>query len=294
MIEDARRLATVLEATPYAARLGLRCGEIMGDAVTASVPYAASLANAQGFVHGGVAASLSVWSAMLVAVASDREAASSVRPVSISLSFLVAAREEALYATARLAWRGREIVHVEVEVASERGRPAAAALVVLRTGPEPPRVQPAGAAQPPPLSRDDLAPRIVSPFSRSMGAEVRAHDGTSATLVMRHGPNEGLAGAIDPGALIALADTCAAVACVPSLDERVLGSATLSLSATFGDPVEAGAVAIGRPIAEDGSVRTALVEVHEDAGGPARSSRYAAMTASVTYRFLGADAGLRP
>ena len=40
----------------------------MPDVVTASVPYVEALANAQGFVHGGVAASLSTWSAMLLAV----------------------------------------------------------------------------------------------------------------------------------------------------------------------------------------------------------------------------------
>ena len=72
------------------------------------------------------------------------------------------------------------------------------------------------------------------------------------------------------------------------------GSATLSLSAVFGDPLRRSALATGRQVAEDGGVRSALVEVGGDAaagGLPATSkpSRHAAMTACVAYRFVGAE-----
>jgi uncharacterized protein (TIGR00369 family) len=288
VIDAARRFASELEATAYAGRLGLRSGEMTSDAATASVPYLPVLANAQGFVHGGVAASLSVWTAMMVAVASDRDRAASARPVSFSLNYLVAAREEALHATARLASRGRDIVHVEVEVVSDRGRPVAAALAVLRTlGDEPRASAPARPAAP----RPDAARPLISPFSRSMGIELRSQDAASVCLAMRREVNEGLGGAIDPGALVALADTCAALACLPSLDERLSGSATLSLSAVFGDALRTGALATGRPVAEDGGVRSALVEVGGDGGSGAtpRAARHAAMTACVAYRFVAAE-----
>lgn len=302
MIPAARVFASALGSTPYAARLGLRFGEMTSDAATASVPYVPVLANAQGFVHGGVAASLSVWTAMMVAVASDRDRASSSRPVSVSVNYLAAAREEALHATSRVAARGRDIVHVEVEIVSERGRPVATALAVLRTlvdaplavalpampasqaGAERPQAENAGAER-----------RLISPFSQSMGIEVRSLEASSAVMAMRRDVNAGLGSAIDPGALVALADTCAALACVPSLDERMLGSATLSLSAVFGEPLRRAALATGRPVAEDGGVRSALVEIGGDAAAGSlppsgKPSRHAAMTACVAYRFVAAEA----
>jgi len=304
VIVAAERLAAVLESTPYAARLGLRAGAMTSDAVTASVPYVPVLANAQGFVHGGVAASLSVWSAMIVAVASDRDRAASSRPVSVSVSYLVAAREEGLHATARVASRGRDLVHVAVEIDSDRGRQVASALLVLRIASDEPRLRTRIAAAPVAASSRGL----ISPFSQSMGIELRgdratgaqgaesadsanrathAENASTVAMAMRRDSNEGLAGAVDPGALVALADTCAALACLPSLDERLSGSATLSLSAVFGDPLHASALATGRSVAEDGGLRSALVVIGAD--GVERASRLHAMTACVAYRFLGAD-----
>jgi uncharacterized protein (TIGR00369 family) len=287
VIEAARRFAHALSATPYAARVGFAAGDLMTDTVTARVPYVPVLANAQGFVHGGVAASLSVWTAMLAAVASDRDSARYARPVSLHVSYLAAAREEALHATARVASRGRDIVHAEIEVVSDRGRPVAAALAVLRTRSDELPEPPAG-PRPVPVVRSGGEKSLVSPFSQSMGLEVRELLPGSATLVMRRDLNEGLGSAVDPGALVSLADTCAALACLPSIDERLSGSATLSLAAVFGNPLRDTPVAVGTPVAEDGGVRSAVVEIGGD--GPAsRALRHAAMTACVTYRFLALE-----
>jgi uncharacterized protein (TIGR00369 family) len=286
VIEAARRFAAVLATAPYASRVGLVAGDFMSDTVTASVPYVPVLANAQGFVHGGVSASLSVWSAMLAAVASDRDAACLSRPVSLHVSYLAAAREEALHATARVTSRGRDIVHTEVEVVSERGRPVAAALAVLRTRSEPMPESSARKSPPPaPIGCCGEERSLVSPFSQAMGLEVRELQPGSATLAMRRDVNEGIGSAVDPGALVAMADTCAALACLPSIDERLSGSATLSLAAIFGNPLRDTPVAVGTPVAEDGGVRSAVVEIGGD-GPVSRAARHAAMTACVTYRFL--------
>jgi acyl-coenzyme A thioesterase PaaI-like protein len=140
--------------------------------------------------------------------------------------------------------------------------------------------------------RPEASRPMISPFSQSMAMEVRSLDAASVAMSMRRDVNQGLGSAIDPGALVALADTCAALACLPSLDERLSGSATLSLSAVFGDPLRSSALAVGRAVAEDGGVRSALVEVGADGGpgAPARNPRHAAMTACVAYRFVAAEA----
>lgn len=284
MIESARQLVCQLEKTPYAGRLGFLGGEITSEAVTASVPYSDELANAQGYVHGGVAASLSIWAAMIGAVASDRDHAASAYPVSASISYLFAAREEALEASARIASRGRDLAHVAVDVSSERGRLVASALLVVRmfdaiAKPRPPRLPGGSLESGPPDIR-----RRSSPFSKGMGIGLRAHDVSSAQMTMRTDCNEGLGGAADAGALVALADTCAALACLPSLDERLTASATLSLSAVFGEPLRAAALAEGHVVADSGALRSALVQVGPDSARGA--AHKPAMTACVAYRFV--------
>lgn len=285
MNDAAARLASDLERSGYAARLGLRIGDVMPDVVTASVPYVPGLANAQGFVHGGVAASLAVWPAMVLAVASDRGRAVDARPVSVNLSYVSAAHEEALYATARVSARGRDLVHVEVEIESERGRKVAAALAVLRTVERRAALPPRTATP----AADHGGRRLISPFSQAMGIQLRGHDATTTSIAMPVEANEGLGGRIDPGAMLALADVCAALACLPSLDERMSGSATLSLAAVFGEALAAPALAVGEQVAEDGGVRSALIRI--DAEAAAHRAHHPALTACVAYRFLSAESG---
>lgn len=279
MIPAARHLGGELEASPFARLLGLVVEETMRDVAAASVPWRPLLANAQGFVHGGVAASLVTWTSTLVAVASDHGAAVSARPVSVSISYVAAARGEGLSATARVLSRGRDLVHVAVEVASDAGRLVATALAVLKTETAAlPRSVGSRAPSPPPAA-ETAAPRpLVSPFSKALGIEVCSHGPAGARLSMRRSGNEGTDGVVDAGALLSLADTCAALACLPSLDERLSGSATLSMSAVFGDPLRSTVVADGRAVAGRGGVRSALIDV---GGG--------ALTACISYRFLAAD-----
>ena len=197
------RCAFAVGARAHSVRVAARAAQRRddSDAATASVPYVPVLANTQGFVHGGVAASLSVWTAMMVAVASDRDRAASARPVSISVSYLAAAREEALHATARVAARGRDIVHVEIEIVSDRGRPVAAALAVLRTlvdasvaaaFPSMPASRTAeGAAE----GAAKFARPLVSPFAQSMGIGVRSLNAASCVMAMPRDVNAGLGSA---------------------------------------------------------------------------------------------------
>ena len=119
-------------------------------------------------------------------------------------------------------------MHAEVEVVSDRGRTVAAALGVLRTKAGPLANRPPG-PPPTPFVRPGEERSLVSPFSQSMGLEVRGLEPGTATLAMRRDLNEGLDASIDPGALVAMADTCAALACLPSIDERLSGSATLGV-----------------------------------------------------------------
>lgn len=256
----------------------------MPDVVTASVPYDGGLSNAQGFVHGGVAASLSAWTAMVLALASDRGHAIDVRPVSASLNYVSAAREEALYATARVSARGRDLVHVEVEVESERGRKVATALAVLRTLEKKAASVSRAAAAPGHAGRP-----MISPFSQAMGIALTQHDAHATAIAMPVAANAGPDGRIDPGALLSLADICAALACLPSLDERRSGSATLSLSAVFGDAAAGPVLAVGEQVAEDGGVRSALIRIGAD--GPAARGAHPALTACVAYRFVSAEVG---
>ena len=293
MIDAARRFADILEGTAYASRLGVRVSDIAAGSVSATVPYADELANAQGFVHGGVAASLAVWSALVATVASDRDETEFAAPVSASVSYLATARREQLVARAEISSRGRDLAHVRVRVAGEDDEDVALALLVMRRSAMPSRPAEtrattgtgrSEAAPAPPQTPESGRRGLISPFSKAMGMIAHRYDGASAMMTMPADINAGAGGAIDPGALIAMSDTCAALACLPSIDDRMLGSATLSLSVVFGAPLFEPAKAVGRSVARDGEIMSALIEI----GADDDAARPPAMTACVSYRFLAA------
>ena len=277
MIDGARALAGVLAETPYAHRLGLRLEGVDEEGADLWLPWTPELANAGGVAHGGVAASLAAWAAMTAAVSSDRGDARSARLLSASISFLSPARDEPIHASARVASRGRDVVHATCAVTGLGGRPVASALFALQAlGEAPiatPRLGVPAAAEGP----------LVSPFAQGLGLDFRAAGDDGAELAMRCAGNQGLGGTVDPGALLAVVDTCAAVACMPGPIERRRRSHTLTLSAVFGPPCAAEAVARGRCVTGDSVLRSA----HVEAGAPGAPP---SVVACVAFRFPPASA----
>jgi uncharacterized protein (TIGR00369 family) len=128
-------LSGYVEQSPFCAHLGLRPDTIELDHVRLAMPFADSLATVGDVVHGGAISSL-IDTAATVAAWSGLESADGARgtTVSLTVSFLAAARAQDLTADARVVKRGRSICFCEVDVTCADGRPVAKGLVTYKLG----------------------------------------------------------------------------------------------------------------------------------------------------------------
>jgi uncharacterized protein (TIGR00369 family) len=128
-------LAAYIEHSPFAAHLGLRTERIEPDHVRLAMPFQEYLTTVGDVVHGGAISSL-VDTAATVAAWSGLESLENARGTTISLtvSFVAAARGRDLVADARVVRRGNAICFCEVEVADGEGTTVAQGLVTYKLG----------------------------------------------------------------------------------------------------------------------------------------------------------------
>jgi uncharacterized protein (TIGR00369 family) len=131
----AELLSAYVEHSPFCAHLGLRPDTIELDHVRLSMPFGDSLVTVGDVVHGGAISSL-IDTAATVAAWSGLESVEGARgtTVSLTVSFLAAARAQDLTADARVAKRGRSICFCEVDVTSADDRLVAKGLVTYKLG----------------------------------------------------------------------------------------------------------------------------------------------------------------
>lgn len=281
--------AQALEAAPYFSRLGARVVAVGDGVAEVSALYRDVHSNTLGVVHGGISASLALWSAELAAWSSQHraEAAGPESPalegrcLSVHVSYLAAAREEGLSASARVLARGRHVVHVGIGVRAEDGRDVAAAAVVFRIGGPSPQDLAAAPVRlsPLPLQTEGGAHFTVSPYIRSAGIDVLRDDREGALLRLPLAGNQGPDGRIDAGAVLGCIDTCAALACRPNLTRVPSRSSTLSLSVALAPLPDEDLLMVGSLSFRDGEAYAARVEAAR------AGSRECIADASVLYRF---------
>ena len=128
---DHDALSRSLSEAPYTRTLGLRVETIEEGRVRVALPFAEGNSNPGGVLHGGVAASL-------LAIGS-RAVARTVLPTDsgpwtlgqLQVNYLSAAKEEDVFAEARLQRRGRALCFVETKVVTGDDRAIAAATAVV-------------------------------------------------------------------------------------------------------------------------------------------------------------------
>jgi uncharacterized protein (TIGR00369 family) len=128
-------LSAYVEQSAFCAHLGLRPDLIELDHVRLSMPFADSLVTVGDVVHGGAISSM-IDTAATVAAWSGLESAEGARgtTVSLTVSFLAAARGQDLTADARVVRRGRSICFCEVDVTGADGGTLAKGLVTYKLG----------------------------------------------------------------------------------------------------------------------------------------------------------------
>jgi uncharacterized protein (TIGR00369 family) len=257
------RIRRWIEHSPYAAALGVRAVEITDDVIRLHLPFAHENSNGDTALHGGVAASLADIGALALARSALGDGPARCHTAALHVAYLGAALGESIDAEARRLRRGRELVFVDVAVASASGKPVARALATVRGGV-------AGEATPPPESPADdgtsdpgpMGPYLQHvPFHAKLGlvAEHLAR-GRSRIVMPWRDANADEAGGVHEGAVLALLDTTGAMAAWAATGPGRFKASTPGLQARFfAPPDRTDLVGFGRVLLHDRE--TLFVEV---------------------------------
>jgi uncharacterized protein (TIGR00369 family) len=260
-----------VEESPYARALGVRLESLSDGAASLRLPFAEANTNPGQVLHGGVAASLAAIGAQAVARATLGEASGPWHTAALQVSYLAAARAQDVVARARLLREGKELCFVEVDVATDDGKPIAHASALVRGRFGAPAAELASAAGDR-GERDpgSLGPHIGRiPFVAGRGIAVEHMQGGASRLAMPwREANADLAGGVHEGAALALLDTAGAMASWAVAGPGPFKASTPALQAQLLAPPPAGdLVAYGRNAQRDGGCYWSDVEVASAATG---------------------------
>jgi len=258
-----------IEKSPYGAALGVEAAEVGPEAVRLVLPYRDENANPGRALHGGVAASLCAIGGQAVARAALGPEAAPTHTCGLQVNYLSAAIGEAVAAEARLLRRGKELCFVEVDVATEEGKPIAHASAAVRAlfGARSGAEESERVAVPPDHGQSDpgpMGPHVGAlPFMAGRGIRVEHMTGGTSRLVMPWSDaNADAAGGVHEGALLALLDTTGAMAAWAESGPGRYKASTPALQAQVtGVPPRADLVAYGRCVQRDREIFFADVDV---------------------------------
>lgn len=250
----------------YSRFLGMELTAIDAESATLRLPYREENSNPGDILHGGCAASLGIVGGQAVARAALGPAAGGFHTAQIQVAYLAAAKAEEVIATARLRRRGKTLCFVDIDIATEEGKPIATVLTTIRGrfGETP--------AQTPTASPTESGsdPSAIGHFieEQSFIANRRIHiehmaSGTSRLSVPFDDEKNGDAeGGVHEGAVSALLDTCGAMASWATSGIGPYRASTVSLQSESLAPAPAGdMVAYGRCYHRDADLFWSGVEV---------------------------------
>ena len=254
-----------IEDSPYTSFLGIKAAELGEGAVTLVLPYSDENSNPGRALHGGCAASLGAVGGQAVARLALGSDAGPFHTFGLQVNYLAAAIGETVVARASLLRSGKELCFVEIDVATEAGKPIAhvTSAVRARFGAEDAKLFPSagdhGRADPGPMG-----PNIGRvPFIGNRGISVEHMTGGTSRLVMpwKH-ENGDLDGGVHEGAVLALLDTAGAMASWAVTGPGPFKASPPSIQAQILAPTARGdLVAYGRCVQRDLELFFSDVEV---------------------------------
>ena len=264
-------VAAWVEKSEYARGLGVEIEELSGDCARLRLPFRDANTNPGRVLHGGVAASLVATAAGAVARATLGPEAAPLHTAALQMTYLAAAKEEAVVARAQRLRAGKELCFVDVAVATDDEKPIAHGLAVVRgrLGAAPAQAARAtgddGAAEPGPL-----APHIErAPFMAGLGLRIEhMAGGRSRIRLPWHAHLAAADECMHEGAVLALLDTTGAMAAWAVTGPGPFKASTPALQSRILAPVPAvELVAYGRCVHADGEAFSCDVEVAAADGG---------------------------
>jgi len=124
-----------LRTSPFVGYLSIELITLEPGRVTLRLPYDKTVTTIGTVVHGGAIATL-LDSAGAAAAWSDAEVPANIRgtTVSLSVSYLAAAENEDVLATARVLSRGRSLVYLDIDATTASGKAVAKGLATYKIG----------------------------------------------------------------------------------------------------------------------------------------------------------------
>jgi uncharacterized protein (TIGR00369 family) len=254
-----------VEQSPYSRALGVQLEELDGAVARLRLPFAEANTNPGQVLHGGVAASLCAIGGQVVARSMLGEASGPWHSAGLQVNYLAAARAQDVVAVARLLREGKEVCFIEVDVATDDGKPIAHATAIVRARFAAARAElPASAGDHGGSDPGAMGPQIGRiPFIAGRSIAVEHMSGGTSRLVMPfRDANADQAGGVHEGALLTLLDTTGAMASWAVTGPGPFRASTPAMQAQILAPVPSGdLVAYGRNAARDGGFFWSDVEV---------------------------------
>jgi uncharacterized protein (TIGR00369 family) len=250
----------------YSRFLGMELTAIDAENATLRLPYREENSNPGDVLHGGCAASLGIVGGQAVARAALGAAAGSFHTAQLQVAYLAAARAEEVIATAKLRRRGKTLCFVDIDIATEAGKPVATVLTTVRgrLG-APPAETPTAASDESGTDPGEIGPFIEQqPFIANRRIHIEHMTGGTSRLSLpfddeKNGDAEG---GVHEGAVSALLDTCGAMASWATSGVGPYRASTVSLQSEALAPAPASElVAYGRCYHRDADLFWSDVEV---------------------------------
>ena len=124
-----------LRTSPFVGYLSIELVALEPGTATLRLPYDKTMTTIGSVVHGGAIATL-IDTAGAAAAWSDAEVPANIRgtTVSLAISYLAAAEDEDIQATARVLSRGRSLVYLDIEATTASGKAVARGLATYKIG----------------------------------------------------------------------------------------------------------------------------------------------------------------
>jgi uncharacterized protein (TIGR00369 family) len=274
-----RELAALADGE-YASRLGLRVARVAEDDIAVELPFAPSIMNRGGRVHGGALASVLLAAARVAGASSERPASDrAVRLLTANVAFLAVPRHGRVLAAARVLRRGRDIAHSAVTALDEDGVAVASAAIAIGFV-DPSVHEEATVLQARSAPALDLAvgTRVPgSPYLSTAGVLILPPEGGSARALLPQERNGALDPArVDEGAVAGLVDSCAAYAAhMRAPGASAHGGVTVSMALAYHASRAEDLIGLGVVQGHAAGCYTASVEVTGAASGASVATGFA-------------------
>ncbi len=229
-------------SSSYCKAIGMEVVTLDGERAVFSLPFHPKNANANGALHGGVAASLGLCAGQAVARAVMGAESGPWHTVEFQINYLAAAMNEAVEVEATILRRGKDLCFLRSDIYGKDRKMVASLLSMVRGRWKAPAATLRSTTIDTPQSGEAPLREAIerNPFISARGIKMPYQGNGHSFLVMpRHVGNGEADGGLHEGAVVSLLDTAGAMAAWTVTGAGPFKASTASLQAQILSPVPA-------------------------------------------------------